>query len=103
MNESLLCMMTDGHDILEVTDNGERTGTKTIDVQYGEQPTRGDVNGDGYITSSDAAIALEIAVCGSASCDATTLDAADVNGDGDVTSLDALMIQQASASSIEIG
>jgi hypothetical protein len=87
---------------LEVTDNGERTGTKTIDVQYGEQPTRGDVNGDGYITSSDAAIALEIAV-GSRPCDAATLDVADVNRDGSITSLDALMILQAAAGSIEIG
>jgi hypothetical protein len=87
---------------LEVTDNGERTGTKTIDVQYGEQPTRGDVNGNGYITSSDAAIALQIAV-GSRPCDAATLDAADVSGDGSVTSLDALMILQAAVDNIEIG
>ena len=80
---------------LEVTDNGERTRTKTINVEYGEQPTRGDVNGDGYITLADAAIVLDIAVCGSTSCDAATLDAADMNGDDRVTSLDALMVMQA--------
>ena len=87
---------------LEVTDNGGRTGTKTIDVQYGEQPTHGDVNGDGYITSSDAAIALEIAV-GSRPCDAAMRAAADVSGDGCVTSLDALMILQAAAGDVAVG
>ena len=57
---------------------------------------KGDLNGDNRITPADAAIALAFAAGGgSASCDATTLDAADVSGDGRVTSLDALMILQA--------
>jgi hypothetical protein len=49
----------------------------------------GDVNGDGKITSADATIALQMAVCGEYD------PAADVNHDDSVTSLDALMIMQA--------
>ena len=56
----------------------------------------------GALTPADAAIALQIAGGGSASCDAATLAAADVNGDGRVTSLDALMILQAAAGAIEL-
>ena len=48
----------------------------------------GDVNGDGETNSTDAAIALRMAVCG----ECNTI--ADVNHDGSVTSLDALMILQ---------
>ena len=54
----------------------------------------GDVNGDGKITSADAAIALQMAVRGEYS------DIADVSGDGSVTSLDALMIQQTAMNNI---
>ena len=82
---------------LTVTDNGGRTGTKTIDVQYRAKPIRGDVNLDGEITTADAAMILEIAA-GSRLFD----DAADVSGDGKVTSLDALMILQAASGAIEI-
>ena len=85
---------------LKVRDDGGSTGTKTIDVRYGEQPTRGDVNADGEITPADAAIALAIAASGSASWDAAILAAADVSGDGCVTSLDALTILQAAADAI---
>ncbi|CAD6494303.1 MAG: Cardiolipin synthase [Candidatus Argoarchaeum ethanivorans] len=49
----------------------------------------GDVNHDGTITSTDAAIVLGMVVRGKYDADA------DVNGDGRVTSLDALMILQA--------
>jgi hypothetical protein len=56
----------------------------------------GDVNGDGNITSVDAAIALQMAVRGEYS------KVADVNGDDRVTSLDALMIQQATIDQITI-
>ena len=84
--------------MLEVTDDGKRTETKTIDVQYREQPTREDVNDDGCITPADATIALEIAV-GSRQFD----DAADMNRDGTVTSLDALVILQAAVGGIAIG
>jgi parallel beta-helix repeat protein len=82
---------------LMVTDNGGRTGTKTIDVQGRAEPIRGDVNLDGEITTADAAMILEIAA-GSRLFD----DAADVSGDGKVTSLDALMILQAASGAIEI-
>jgi len=49
----------------------------------------GDVNGDGELTSSDAVIVLQMAVCGEYNF------IADVNHDDSVTSLDALMIMQA--------
>ncbi len=52
----------------------------------------GDLNRDGYLTPTDAAIALAIAV-GSRPFN----DAADVSRDGKVTSLDALMLLQAAA------
>jgi len=82
---------------LTVTDNGGRTGTRTIDVQYRAEPIRGDVNRDGEITTVDAVMVLEIA-------DGSRLfdDAADVSGDGKVTSLDALMILQAASGAIKI-
>ncbi|MEA3281419.1 MAG: dockerin type I domain-containing protein [Euryarchaeota archaeon] len=56
----------------------------------------GDVNGDGKITPADAAIVLQMAVCGDNN------KIADVNGDGSVTSLDALIILQAAANNIDI-
>jgi len=49
----------------------------------------GDVNGDGHLTTADAAIVLKMAVRGEYS------EVADVSGDRAVTSLDALMILQA--------
>ncbi|MCD4651429.1 MAG: dockerin type I repeat-containing protein, partial [Candidatus Cloacimonetes bacterium] len=52
---------------------------------------KGDLNSDGILTLSDAAIALEIAASGEYN------PLADVNDDGRVTSLDALMIRQAAA------
>lgn len=52
----------------------------------------GDINGDGTVTTGDAAIALQMAASGEYS------DVADVSGDSEVTSLDALMILQKAAS-----
>jgi hypothetical protein len=52
----------------------------------------GDINGDGIVTTDDAAIALQMTASGEYS------DAADVSRDGKVTSLDALMILQKAAS-----
>ena len=49
----------------------------------------GDVNGDGYLTTADATIVLQMAVSGEYS------EVADVSRDDTVTSLDALMILQA--------
>jgi len=63
---------------------------------------KGDLNRDNQITPADAAIALEIATGGSASCDTATLAAADVSGDDKVTSLDALMILQAGTGTITL-
>jgi hypothetical protein len=62
---------------------------------------KGDLDGDGTLTSADAAITLEIAA-GSRPCDAATLAAADVSDDDRVTSLDALMILQAAAGRLEL-
>ena len=56
----------------------------------------GDVNGDGEITSADAAIALQMVVCGEYD------SIADVNQDNSVTSLDALMIMQAAVGRITV-
>ena len=72
--------------------------TEKVAARY--EPCEGDLNRDGIPTPADAAIALQIAAGGSASCDLATLDAADVRGDGSVTSLDALMILQAAAGAI---
>ena len=52
-------------------------------------PIPGDVNGDGYLTTADATIVLQMAVYGEYS------ELADVSRDKTVTSLDALMILQA--------
>jgi hypothetical protein len=60
------------------------------------QEQRGDLNGDGPITTADAVIALQMAVSREHS------DGADVSGDGRVTSVDALMILQAATGCIEI-
>jgi len=65
-------------------------------------PQKGDLNSDSYITPADAAIALQLAAGGSASCDHATLAAADVSGDNRVTSLDTLTILQAAAGVIEL-
>jgi PKD repeat protein len=79
---------------LTVTDNDGATDSvsKTIAITS----LRGDVNRDGAITSTDAAIVLGVAVRGEYDADA------DVSGDGSVTSLDALMILQAVAGSITL-
>ena len=56
----------------------------------------GDLNGDGVVTSADAAIALQMAVRGE-------YDAmADVDDDNSVTSLDALLIMQVAADRVTI-
>ena len=95
--------LQNGTNTMRVTavDEAGNSGNASVTVIYGS--LRGDLNSDGTLTNADAAIALEIAVGGSASCDPMTLTAADVSGDGKVTSLDALMILQAAAGSIEIG
>ena len=56
----------------------------------------GDINGDGWITTTDAVIALDIAVRGGYE------PVADVNDDGQVTSLDALMVAQAAVGAINL-
>jgi parallel beta-helix repeat protein len=61
-----------------------------------EASVKGDLNGDGDLTSADAAIALRLAATGAHD------DAADVSGDGAVTSLDALMILQAAADVVKL-
>ncbi|MEA1893780.1 MAG: NosD domain-containing protein [Euryarchaeota archaeon] len=61
-----------------------------------EASVKGDLNHDGILTPSDAAIALKLAAIGAHN------PAADVSGDGRVTSLDALMILQATADGIEL-
>ncbi len=55
---------------------------------------KGDIDGDGWITTTDAVIALDLAVRGEYE------PVADVNADGLVTSHDALMIMQAAVGAI---
>ena len=74
------------------TDNEGNTATEMVTVHY--EPLRGDLNHDGTITSTDAAIALRIAATGAQN------PAADMNDDSAVTSLDALMILQAAVGNI---
>ena len=64
--------------------------------QTSEPVNKGDLNGDGYITPADAAIALRLAATGAHN------PAADVSGDGSVTSLDALMILHAATGNMEL-
>ncbi len=56
----------------------------------------GDVNGDGVVTTADAAIVLEMATSGEWE------EVADVNGDCRVTSLDSLIVNRAVAGEIEL-
>ena len=90
----------DGQTIAYSTVFGEYTNTTShvVDVTVGshtmniflEPPLKGDINGDSQITSTDAAIALQMAV-GSRLFEGV----ADMNNDGKVTSLDSLLILQA--------
>lgn len=59
-----------------------------------ESAVDGDLNGDGEVTTADAAIALQFAVSGGWDL------AADMSGDKQVTSLDALMILQIAAENV---
>ena len=56
---------------------------------------KGDIDGDGRITTTDAVIALDLAVRGGYE------PVADINADGRVTSLDALMIMRAAVGAID--
>ena len=85
---------------LNWNDNGTIGCTYACGTEPSPTPD-GDLNGDGQVTSVDAAITLRVAA-GSCPCDATTLAAADVSGDGRINSLDALMILQAAAGAIEL-
>jgi len=78
-------------DITATLDNGVFT------VTVADTPVilKGDINGDGILSSVDALMALQMA----AGNIAQNL-VADVSGDGNVTSLDALMILQASVGAI---
>ena len=86
---------TTGDLLITAVKSGHADGNKTITVVA--STVTGDLNGDGALTTADAAIALQMAVGAR-----TPTTAADVSGDGVVTSLDALMILQAAAGSIEL-
>ena len=62
-----------------------------------DRQQKGDLGGDGGLTTADAVITLQMAVRGEPDGNA------DMNGDGWVSSVDALTILQAAAGSIEIG
>lgn len=62
---------------------------------------KGDVDGDGEVTSIDARLALQASV-GKVELTDEQKDAADVDGDGEVTSTDSRMILQASVGKIDL-
>jgi|GEM_PF-5506513 len=62
-----------------------------------DRQQKGDLDGDGGLTTADAVITLQMAVRGEHD------DNADMNGDGWVSSVDAFVILQAAAGGIEIG
>jgi parallel beta-helix repeat protein len=80
---------------LMVNDSTGLMSTQSIALTITNDWTPGDLNGDGNVTSADAAIALDLAASGGWD------SAADVDGDNQITSLDALMILQAAAGNIE--
>lgn len=61
---------------------------------------KGDVDGDGQITSTDARLTLQQSA-GKVELDKTAKRAADVDGDGDVTSTDARLILQKAAGKLD--
>ncbi|KAF5410276.1 MAG: hypothetical protein C5S47_07125 [Candidatus Methanogasteraceae archaeon] len=86
---------TGSHTItLIITDAAGASVSERVRVEVGIR-LRGDVNGDGIITSADAVIVSGMAVRGEWD------PAADVNSDGRVTSLDMLMILQAAADAVD--
>jgi hypothetical protein len=76
-----------------VEDISGNVASQYIDVIV-ESVVDGDLNGDGDVTTADAAIALQLAVSGGWDQDA------DMNSDWQVTSLDALMILQIAAENV---
>lgn len=64
----------------------------TIIIIVGSSGIKGDVNGDGKVTSTDAMLALKLSTADDCIADVKT--AADVNGDGVITASDAMRILQ---------
>ncbi len=81
---------------LSVTDDKGATNTASTTITVLPVVVSGDLNGDGHVTTADAAIALHFAARCEWHADA------DVSGDGRVTSLDALMILQVAGGSVEL-
>jgi hypothetical protein len=88
-------------DYVGVDSDGDGLGNSQYPITGGDNvdrrplcPVKGDLDGDGDITSTDAAIILRIAVSGKYN------PAADINADNRVTSLDALMILQAAKGAV---
>ena len=78
--------------------DGEHTAS--ILVRVTAKPQKGDINGDGYIDSADAMLALLYAVS-KTELTAEQLDAGDVNGDGVVDAGDAVRILRYDAGLID--
>jgi hypothetical protein len=77
-------------------DGGMAGDYVTTAAFFVDNSVRGDLNRDGDITPTDAAIALQLAASGAQN------PAADVNDDGRIASLDALMILQAATANTEL-
>ena len=71
-------------------------GAPSLHAQAG-QPVRGDVDGDGRVTATDARIISDFLVGKPVPAGANVRERGDVNGDGRVTSVDAAIIARAAA------
>jgi len=68
-----------------------------LSAQTGTAPRRGDVDGDGQVTVTDARIVSDYLVGRQVPAGANVAERGDVNGDGRVTSVDAAIIRAAAA------
>ncbi|HET7228745.1 MAG TPA: invasin domain 3-containing protein [Longimicrobium sp.] len=71
--------------------------TSALSAQAGTAPVRGDVDGDGRITTADAMIVSDYLVGRPVPPGANVAERGDVNGDGRVTSVDAAIIRASAA------
>ena len=93
-----------GADMRENPDSVTEMGVDYVFATYGDHSTfgsRGDVDGDGKVTSTDARLALQYSVGKIADSDLSDPAAADADGDGKITSTDARLILQYSVGKIK--
>ena len=87
-------------DNAEAIQSEVNAAVKELTAKLAELRLKGDVNGDGYITSGDAADVLN-AAAELTDLSAADQAAADVNGDGNADTSDAVLILQYAAEKIK--